>query len=127
MDEIELRINKAGKLLQEAKKEFEMGLYERCCSTSYYAMFHAAKALILGLGKDSKTHRGTIYLVWENREKLKLSEDDCLKLSRAFDLREESDYGIFKEISRDLAYKVLRDAEDFIYKAKNIVAKLKRE
>ena len=58
MDEIELRIRKAEKLLQDAKREFEMGLYGRCCSTSYYAMFHAAKAMVLSLGKDSRTHRG---------------------------------------------------------------------
>jgi len=85
-------------------------------------MFHATKAMLLSLGKDSKTHRGTIYLRWENKEKLKLSEDDCSKLSRTFDLREESDYGIFKEISGDLAEELLKDAEDFINKAKNIIA-----
>jgi len=58
LDEIELRIKKAEKLLHDAEKEFKMELYERCCSTSYYAMFHAAKAMILCIGKDSKTHRG---------------------------------------------------------------------
>ena len=126
MDEIELRIMKAEKLLQDAKREFEMGLYGRCCSTSYYAMFHAAKAMVLSLGKDSRTHRGIIYLVWENREKLKLSENDCSKLSRSFDLREESDYGIFKEISKDLAEDILEDAEDFIHKAKNVIAELRK-
>ena len=126
MDEIKLRIRKAEKLLQDAKREFEMGLYDRCCSTSYYAMFHAAKAMVLSLGKDSRTHRGIIYLVWENREKLKLSENDCSKLSRAFDLREESDYGIFKEISKDLAENILKDADDFIHKAKSVIAELRK-
>ncbi|RLF59409.1 MAG: hypothetical protein DRN25_04035 [Thermoplasmata archaeon] len=46
MDEIEMRINKALGLLRDAKRELEMGMYGRCCSTSYYAMFHAAKAMI---------------------------------------------------------------------------------
>ncbi|AAB90931.1 HEPN domain-containing protein [Archaeoglobus fulgidus] len=123
MDELELRIRKAEKLVQDAKKEFEMGLYERCCSTAYYAMFHAAKAMLLGYGRDSKTHRGTIYLIWECREELGLSDDDCSKLSRAFDLREESDYGIYKEVSKDLAIKILKDAEIFVQKAKNAVNK----
>ncbi len=68
-----------------------------------------------------KTHRGTIYLVWENREKLGLSEEDCIKLSRSYDLREESDYGIFREISEDLAETVLVDASDFVNKAKTIL------
>ena len=126
LDEIELRVKKAEKLLQDGKKEFEVGLYERCCSTSYYSMFHAAKAMILCLGRDSKTHRGTIYLIWENKEELKLSESDCSKLSRAFDLREESDYGIFREISKDLAEEILRDAEYFIRKARNVIESRKR-
>jgi len=86
-------------------------------------MFHAAKAMLLSLGKDSKMHGGTIYLVWENREKLKLDENDCSKLSRAFDLREESDYGI----SKDLAEDILKDAEDFIHKAKNAIAESRKK
>ncbi len=101
LDGIELRIKKAERLLQDAKREFDVKLYD---STSYYAMFHAAKAMVLSLGKDSKTHRGTIYLVWENREKLKLSEEDC---------------------SRELAEEVLRDAENFVNKAKDVIAEFK--
>ena len=66
-------------------------------------------------------------MVWENREKLKLSEEDCSKLSRAFDLREESDYGIFGEISRELAEEVLRDAENFVNKAKDVIAEFKSQ
>jgi len=58
LDEVEPR-----NFFMMLKKKFEMELYERCCSTSYYAMFHAAKAMILCIEKDSKTHRGTIYLV----------------------------------------------------------------
>ena len=27
--------------------EVEMGMYGRCCSTSYHALFHATKAMIL--------------------------------------------------------------------------------
>ena len=123
MDEIEMRINKALGLLRDAKRELEMGMYGRCCSTSYYAMFHAAKAMILWLGKESKTHRGTIYLIWENRKNLGLDEEDCLKLSKAFDLREESDYGIFREITEEVAKEVVKDAETFITKAENIIRK----
>ena len=44
-------LGKLKKLLQDAKKEFKMRLYERCCSTSYYAMLHTAKAMVLSFGK----------------------------------------------------------------------------
>jgi len=101
LDEIVFRLKKAEKLIEDAEKEFKMGLYERCCSTAYYAMFHAAKALLLSINEDVRTHRGTIYMIWKNKERFGLNEDDCSKLSRAFDLREESDYGIFRQISKD--------------------------
>ena len=121
LDEITFRLRKAEKLLKDAEKEFKMGLYERCCSTSYYAMFHSAKALILSINDDARTHRGTIYKIWKNRERLGLSEDDCVKLSRAFDLREESDYGIFRQISKNEAESLLNDARDFVEKVKRIL------
>ena len=105
MDEIILRIEKAEKLLRDAEIELKMSMYERCCSTAYYAMFHAAKAMILAIGEDSRTHRGTIYLIWKNREKLGLSEEDCVNLTKAFDLREESDYGILQERQPELSSK----------------------
>jgi len=63
LDEITFRLRKAEKLVEDAEKEFRMGLYERYCSTVYYAMFHAAKALILSINEDAKTHIGTIYSV----------------------------------------------------------------
>jgi hypothetical protein len=44
------------------------------------------------------------------------------KLSKSFDLREESDYGIFREISKDLAESVLKDAEEFVQKAKSLLS-----
>ena len=51
-------------------------------------------------------------------EKQSLNEEDCSKLSRAFDLREESDYGIFRQISKDEAESVLKDAREFVEKVK---------
>ncbi|AGK60061.1 putative conserved protein related to C-terminal domain of eukaryotic chaperone, SACSIN [Archaeoglobus sulfaticallidus PM70-1] len=121
MDEITLRIKKAEKLLRDAESELKMGMYERCCSTAYYAMFHASKAMILSVGEDSRTHRGTIFLIWKNKEKLGLNEEDCIRLSKAFDLREESDYGIFQEISEETATDILKDAREFVKKAKEFL------
>ncbi len=77
-----------------------MGLYELCCSTA--------------------THRGVVYAVWKSKERLGLSEEDCIKLSRAFDLREESDYGIFRQISKDEAER-LNDAKDFVEKLRKLL------
>ena len=58
-------------------------------------------------------------MVWKNKEKLGLSEEDCVRLSKAFDLREESDYGIFRDISEEKATDTLEDAKEFEKRQKN--------
>jgi len=73
LDEIVFRLKKAEKLIEDAEKEFKMGLYERCCSTAYYAMFHAAKALLLSINEDVRTHRGTIYMIWKNKASMRMT------------------------------------------------------
>lgn len=78
MEEITFRLRKAEKLVEDADKEFRMGLYERCCSTAYYVMFHAAKALIISINEDARTHRGTVYFVYRRNKEwglLKLGEN----------------------------------------------------
>ena len=49
-------IKKAKKWLEEAKKNFEFGLFDSCLVSSYSAMFHAARALLLKDGFREKSH-----------------------------------------------------------------------
>jgi len=46
LDELELRIRKAEKLVQDAKKEFTKG------AAAQHTMFHAAKDTLLSSGKS---------------------------------------------------------------------------
>lgn len=49
-------INKAKRWLEEAKKNFEFGLFDSCLVSSYSAMFHSARALLLRDGFREKSH-----------------------------------------------------------------------
>ena len=75
MDEITLRIKKAEKLLKDAENELEMGMHERCCSSAYYAMFHAAKALLLSLGENSRNSQRDDILNLEEQRKTWIEQD----------------------------------------------------
>lgn len=59
-------ISKAKKWLEEAKKKLEFGLVDSCLFSSYSAMFHAARALIIRNGF---------------REKATIASQDMLKKS----------------------------------------------
>jgi uncharacterized protein (UPF0332 family) len=49
-------IEKSKKWLKEARKNFEAGLFDSCLISSYSAMFHAARALLLKDGFREKSH-----------------------------------------------------------------------
>lgn len=55
-------IGKADKKLQVAVRLFESGDYEDAVSRAYYAVYHAAQALLLSEGEKAETHKGVVTL-----------------------------------------------------------------
>jgi uncharacterized protein (UPF0332 family) len=53
---------KAEKKLGVAEKLFEMREHEDCVSRAYYAVFHAAQALLLTEGQRAEIHKGVVTL-----------------------------------------------------------------
>ena len=60
MDKIKLGFQKSEEALISAKSSFENGHYSTSINRSYYAVFYAARSLLLKKGKNPKTHSGTI-------------------------------------------------------------------
>ena len=54
------RLEKAQEFLEAAKTTLELQLYETAANRSYYAIFHAVRALLALEGKDFKKHSGVI-------------------------------------------------------------------
>ena len=120
---VEASLGRAEKALKSAKLLEENGELEDAASRAYYAMFHATRALLFSKGMNAKTHKGTISLFGEKIVKQGImSEEYADMLRKAFDLRQKSDYEIYAETSVELVKEVIKNAEQFIERVKELVA-----
>ena len=55
-------IQKANKKLEVAEKLLKSSDYDDAVSRAYYAVFHAAQALLLTEGERAETHKGIVML-----------------------------------------------------------------
>jgi len=119
---VEACLERAEKALKSAKLLEENGELEDAASRAYYAMFHAARALLFSKGMNAKTHKGTISLFGEKIVKQGImSEEYADMLRKAFDLRQKSDYEIYAETSVELVKGVIKNAAQFIERVKELV------
>ena len=108
--------------MEAAELLFNQGFYEDSISRAYYGMFYGARTLLLKENITVKTHRGLI-----SRFGQKFVENGLLErkygrnLRIAEELREESEYSISRDISREEALLVLKDAREFLEKITDIL------
>lgn len=105
-----------------AEHDFKDDFYDMAISHAYYAMHHAARALLLLIDESPKTHSGVVNVLWKNLDKIGLEEEDVKNLSRAFSRRVECDYVVELEIpSKESAQEIIEIARDFVSKARKLV------
>jgi uncharacterized protein (UPF0332 family) len=98
------------------------GEHADAVSRAYYAAFHYARALLLTVGEESKTHGGLERLV--QREFVKpgtLDPDVALLLSRLQKYRQDADYAAEFVFSQAAANEELRAAERFVAAVEQIL------
>ncbi len=116
----ELRV--AEKRLKAAKILFKENMLEDAVNRAYYAVFYAAKAMLNSLGYDAKTHSGLI-----SEFGLRIIKEGLLPmkygriLRRAFEMRESGDYEIGVFFDRNEVKGLIKNAEEFIKRAKKFV------
>lgn len=116
---VEASLLRAEKALRSAKLLLKYGELEDATSRAYYAMFHAAKAILFRKGLQAKTHKGTVSLFGEHIVKKGiLSEEYADALRKAFDLRQKSDYELYAELDEEVVKETIKNAEKFIEKIK---------
>lgn len=95
---------------------------EDAASRAYYAMLHAAKALLFNMGFRPKTHKGTISMLGEHvvNEGI-MDEEYADAIRKAFDLRQKSDYEPYAEIDEELVVEAIENAERFIERVKEVI------
>ena len=116
------RLEKAGQYLNDASATLGMGMFDTAANRSYYAIFHAVRALLALDGKDFKKHSGVISYFQQQYIKSGVfdrSFSDVLK--NAFSLRTESDYRDFYIISREDVVSQVEDAGTFYQTVRHFI------
>ena len=123
--EIELLIGKAKRRLDAAHHLLGEGFYEDAVSRAYYSMYFAAKALLLKRDITVKTHKGLL-----SKFGLEFVDEGVVEkyygraLRIAEELREEADYSISREISKEEAEAIVKDAEKFLVRIKEAIKEI---
>ena len=121
-NEINLLFNKSLDSLKSSEFNLNGNYYTVSINRSYYAVFYAAKALLLKKGKNPKTHSGTIamfgleYVLNDNFDK-RINKI----LSRLEDDRESADYDFSFQSTEEKAKKDLENAKIFIEECKKFL------
>lgn len=108
-------LEKAEKKLRVAEKLLRSDDYEDAVSRAYYAVFHAAQALLLTEGERAGTHKGVVTLFGLLFVKTgKFKKDLGKYLANLKDERESGDYEVFSYIDRETAETAIEEAKEFI-------------
>ncbi|MFW6163551.1 MAG: HEPN domain-containing protein [Planctomycetota bacterium] len=112
-------LERAQELLRASKAMLDIELPSDAINRSYYAMFHAAKAILTEMGVVRSSHRGVIaafgqYVVKHGHMQPRFHAS----LRRAFNARVESDYLARPEDTMADAAAFLRRAREFLAAAR---------
>ena len=112
---IAYRLEKAHTDLSAAIMSFDAGFYDASANRSYYAIFHAARAVLMLNGQDYKKHSGVISRFSEQYLKTKILPPELSKIiSMASIIRNRSDYEDFYICSISDTKKLVSDAALFL-------------
>lgn len=116
-------LEKAHRKLRTAERLSRMGEHDDAISRAYYAMYHAALALLLTKDAAPTTHAGLLVLLSKEFVRAgKLEKRYVDMLSEAKELRESGDYEPFFSATSKESHTVLLDAKAFIAKMKELLS-----
>lgn len=128
MEEVKLHLKKAHQKLQAAEVLLDNRLYADAVSRAYYAMFHAAKAVLLLTDVKPKTHVGVIKeFGLEFVSEGYVDELLGKSFSAARENREFADYDIHVEITEEEAKETINNAKSFVEVVERLIEKLEIE
>ena len=120
-------MGRAEEKLRSANLLFENNMFTDAISEAYYAMFHAAKALLILKSIYPKTHAGVVSqfgLQFVNEGVIE--EFYVTGLAKAQTKREKADYDIYYEPSKEEAESLIEDAGRFLERIKRALDEVKR-
>ncbi len=120
-EEALLHFERAAECLEDAKILLDNERPAAAVARSYYAMFHAATAVLSVKGVKRSSHRGILSAFGEFLVKPGLIEQRMHQyLREAFELRQQTDYEPIVEIDSRQATETLEHAIEFIDACKKL-------
>jgi len=114
----EPHLRKSREFLEDGTLLLSKARYARCASCAYYAMFHAAQAMLANEGLEPHTHEGvkTKFSEIFVKERKAIPAEFGRMLSRAHDFRLDADYAIDlkSEVGQEVARQQLENAYRFL-------------
>ena len=118
----DLRMEHAVECLETAKKVLELGDYKCAANSSYYAIFHAMRAVLVYDDTKKTKHSGIISEFRKLYIKTGIFDSEMSNIiSNLFDIRTNSDYNDFFVVSKEDVKKQVEGAEKFILTIKDFL------
>ena len=115
IDLAQYRMTKADECFRADGRLLEEGLFADSANRSYYAIFHAIRAILALDERDFKKHSGVISYFQQQYVKTGTFDKEYSDIARgAFHIRQESDYEDFFLVSEQDASEQLENAGRFI-------------
>lgn len=120
----ELRLEHAEECLETAKKIMAIGDYKSAANRSYYAIFHAMRAVLALDMIDKKKHSGIISEFRKLYIKTHIFDTKMSDtISNLFDIRTSSDYDDFFIVAKEDVEKQVEGATEFVNNVKEYLTK----
>lgn len=134
MEEVEARrlaeeeLKSSRERLEAAELLFKNNKIVDSISRAYYAMFHAARAILFLYGEEPKTHEGTIrefsrIIIEKKLIDKKFGRD----FRQVFEVRESGDYRVGVIFEKEDAKDVLDKAREFVKTVSQVSEKIIKE
>jgi len=105
----------ADEKLEVAQKLLDLGYDDDATSRAYYGMFYAAKAALLSIDVDARSHAGVLNQFSQHMIKTgQVDKKYGRMLALVMQAREASDYSPEISVSHENAEAIVSDAEDFV-------------
>lgn len=118
-ERIQAELTRAEEALAAAKNLLEDELFSDSISRAYYAIFHAARAVLLTKDIDPETHSGALTMFGLHFVKPGLIEDKFGRIfNEAKDVRELGDYIVTKRFTKEEASLRVKQAAEFLTRMK---------
>ena len=126
-DLINFRIEKAYKVLEEAKDNAKLKHWNLTGNRLYYSVFHMCQALLLTEGETTRRHAGMIHKIGLDFIATgKLDRKYGRLISRLYELRQSGDYDDKYDATEEEILPYFEQVEDILNELKKLITSLQQ-